>query len=168
MVYSNIDFIHIEDVILGIEKNIIDDCHTYGLLNKNICTDFKRIFYFYIIKEICKLQCLSTKKNIYMFDIKPRCRYELYSYMEHQKLEKFILSCIKKIKQILPINICIEECNDVTQLRYGDLKEIIHKSCKDVSNYTFRDIKKFVDKYQLTFFNKGYFDNVRIKSQIYK
>lgn len=170
MIYNlhNIKFIDIYDIISHIECNIINDCHNYNLLNKKLNSDFKRVFYFFIIKELCDIQCDSIEKVVFMYSKRVVHNLELYKYIDRVDMDQFIQSSIRKIKKMLPINLCLECLDDVDQLRYGDIKDIISRSVKDNSNHTFRDIKKFVDKYELTFFNKGFFDNVRIKSQIYK
>lgn len=178
----NIDVVSFSDIYLEIEADIIDDLDKFDLLTPlNFkLHDTKKPFYFYIIKRVCEYisSSKSRKQNILYLNCDDICESsQIFQIPECQinkyRLCKFMTTCSTKIRNMLPIHIykgsyTFAELQNLGKAELKEFQSNISDSIETRTNYTFSKMKSFAKKYQLTFFNKGYFDQVKIKSIMYK
>ena len=176
-------------IIERCQYDIISDLEMYEMLDKqrhiNINKiDTQRVFYFYILKNICdtvmesnsSTRCVVTLNNNcvsdYSFDI-----INLYG-VETDKFCSFVSRLFKRMNNILPTQFYIQHdqaCfNQLENMSTpGEYREMINDILaqhdkKSRKSFTFEKAKKFIDKYGLTYLNNEYFSKVKIKSLMYK
>lgn len=176
-------------IIEQCQYDIISDLEMYEMLDKqqhiNINKiDTQRVFYFYILKNICdtvmnsnsSTRCVVTLNNNcvsdYSFDI-----INLYG-VETDKFCSFVSRLFKRMNNILPTQFyiqhdqtCFKQLENVSTS--GEYREMINDILaqhdkKSHKSFTFEKAKKFIDKYGLTYLNNEYFSKVKIKSLMYK
>lgn len=177
------------EIVEQCQYSIISDLEMYGMLDKqrhiNINKiDTQRVFYFYILKNICDIvinsktsaRCVITFNDKcisdYSFDI-----INLYG-VDQDKFCMFMTRLYKRMNNILPTQFYIHQhqthfnkLNDQTSP--GEWRELMwdieaQYEKKSRRLFTFEKAKKFIDKYGLTYLNNEYFSKVKIKSLMYK
>ena len=174
----NITLINFYSIVTECELDIINDLYQYDMLLPLSfkVKDTKKVFYFYIIKKILEVLITSHDKNklIFYFNENDIPLTEITQYCTKYSFKSFIKTIARKLNQLFPLKIyfydlCFREFENIT----GEVKDIIMKvqyksrSFK-IENYTFSKIKAFTQKYELTYLDKEYFDQVKVKSIMYK
>jgi len=167
-----------------IEANIIDDLQSFDLLEQlNLKKhDAKKPFYFHIIKHICDIISTNNTYNknvLYVCCDELATRSQLFLLPEtkitQDRLCTFISTLLKRVGNLLPISF-YNSSNTFDELRdeeSAQIKETLISISGSLRNdkpkrIDFSKIKAFAKRYQLTYFNKGYFDQLKIKSIMYK
>tara|TARA_R110002110_G_scaffold32678_5_gene113101 strand:+ start:1059 stop:1625 length:567 start_codon:yes stop_codon:yes gene_type:complete len=170
-------------LISDTQVHISDDLHKFGLLSPLNYKkhDSKKVFYYYILKAICDCVIESKDKDKYVFFYNGECLRDYYfEFLQHSNIEEltvFLDSVIKKMNTILPtlFYICSDQCFcDINENIYsGEWQESINRIIaarqeKADKKFTFEKAKKFVDKYELTYLNREYFNKLKIGALLYK
>lgn len=176
-------------IIEQCQYDIISDIEMYEMLDKqrhiNINKiDTQRVFYFYILKNICDIVMKSNTSTRCVVILNNNCVSE-YSFdiiklygVETDKFCSFISRLFKHMNNILPTQFyiqhdqtCFNQLEDISTP--GEYREMINDILaqhdkKSRKVFTFEKAKKFIDKYGLTYLNNEYFGKVKIKSLMYK
>ena len=180
----NIRLLCFSDIYCDIEASIIDDLQTFNLLDSlNFKKhDTKKAFYFHIIKHICDV---ISRNNTYNKNVLYVCcneiaeRSQLFllpeSGCDQDRLCAFISTLLKRVGNLLPISFynSYSAFDDLKNSECASVKETLISISGSIRNnkpkhIDFSKIKTFAKRYQLTYFNKGYFDQLKIKSIMYK
>jgi len=175
-----VDFL---SIITDCEYEIMKDLDQYDLRenikysNQNV----KTVFYFYIIKRVCDVIINIKHGNRIVFFFNDECinRYD-FSFCEFSSLKSFtdfVKSVVNKLNAILPIliyktcDICYDDILD--NYTTGDIQDIMltmsnMRQNKSNSFFTFERAKKFIKQYKLTYLDKEYFNEVKVKALMYK
>ena len=175
----NITLVDFYSIFSECELSIINDLHDYQLLqdlNFKI-KDTKKIFYFYIIKEVCEFLSNAKDKNriVFYFNENDIPKTEITCYCNNFRFKSFIRTVAKKLNQLFPVKFYFGDMtfDEFEHINIGEVKDVVMqireklKSFK-IENYTFSKIKLFTQKYELTYLSKGYFDRVKVKAIMYK
>ena len=178
----NITLVDFYSVLTECELNIINDLYDFDLLDSlNFkIKDTKKVFYFYIIKKICEFLSKSRDKNriVFYFNENDIPTTEIVQYCNNFRFKSFIGTIARKLNQLFPVkfyfdDIPFKEFKDFNKNNDGEIKDVVMKIREKIKsfkieNYTFSKIKLFTQKYELTYLNKGYFDQVKVKAIMYK
>jgi hypothetical protein len=158
-----------------IEKEFINDLHSYGLLEKKKDSMSRRLFVHHNIHSVCEFILKSKKKGrqIIFFDYNNLLEGEILDYIDESRLKSYLNYTYLKIRTMLPVRIfystfSLDYLNNKHQQNTGISKETILKikslaENRDFESFTFEKIKKFVKKEQLTFLDKTYFNSLKSK-----
>ena len=168
------------EIINSKEKEIINDLHKYDLLSElNFRKgDTKKVFYHHIIYGVCEaVSSIKTQNRIVVYNNINYLNSELTKYTTKAQLIGFLNTLTKKMKSMLPIKVYEGEEDydtfvDKCRTDRGELKTraiLIHNFIKQKSNqrFDFEKIKNFVDKYDLTYLSKHYFNNIKVKNLVF-
>lgn len=168
------------EVIKSKENEIINDLHKYDLLKdlnfRKI--DTKKVLYHHIIYGVCEAVCsIKTQNRIVVYNNLQYINTELLQYTSKYKLIKFLETLTRKIKTMLPIKIYdgdedYDTFVDKCKTDRGELKTraiLINNFIKKKSNqqFDFEAVKNFVEKYELTYLSKHYFNNIKVKNLVF-
>lgn len=184
----NINIIDVISVVSDCEIKIIKDLEQFDLIQSSTVNfrkqDVKTIFYFYILKYICDIIINSKSSNKCVFFYNKKCisKYNLAVFSSCDtstwRFGEFILTFIKKLNNILPNlfyitddTICFEQLNN--HINSGECKDLLIDIKNELNNkskkqFTFEKAHKFILKFGLTYLDKQYFHEVKIKSLLYK
>jgi hypothetical protein len=158
-----------------IEKEFINDLHSYGLLDKKKDSTARRLFIHHNIHSICEFILKSKRKGkqIVFFDYNNLLEGEILEYIDESRMESYLNYTYHKIRTMLPIRIyrssfALTYLNYKLQENAGIAKETVLKlrsitENNDFERFTFEKIKKFVKKENLTFLDKTYFNSLKSK-----
>ena len=158
-----------------IEKEFINDLHSYSLLEKKKDSMSRRLFIHHNIHSVCEFILNSRKKGkqIVYFDYNNLLEGEILDYIDESRLKSYLNYTYLKIRTMLPIRIfystfSLDYLNNKYQQNTGISKETILKikslaEDRDFESFTFEKIKRFVRKEQLTFLDKTYFNSLKSK-----
>lgn len=179
-----IKLVDILTIVEDSQIDIINDLHQFELLEElNFKKhDTKKVFYYYILKNICDTIIKSRGINRCVFFYNHQCvdRYplEFIKYSNILRFREFFNTIMKKMNAILPTlfyvceeDRCLEDIiKDVKTGEYMDISSEILALQQRKSNkvFTFEKAKNFVKRYELTYLDKEYFDKVKIKTLLYK
>jgi hypothetical protein len=163
------------------KDSILDDLDTYGLLyDLNFKhADTKRVFYYYIIKEVCD-SIINTKSNnkvvVYYNedDLLDDNIFVREGWCNNFRFKAFFNTIVKKINTLLPIKIHISETtfnefSDCFNNQLGDTRGVIKSLNKPKhSGGNLLKIKTFTKKYKLTYLDKDYFNQLKVRSIMYR
>jgi hypothetical protein len=169
-------------------KDIVSDLFEYEIFHDFNARrqDTKKVYYYHITKQLCDMVSQAKTNNrivIYYSDSGISCDFaectnkRTRKGIERDKRSEFLLFInryFKQIKSILPLRVYISPVKFNTFIQYyntnkGKYTEIINLMKRDQkSTLNMSKFKSFVDKYKLTYLNKHYVDNIRIKSMLYK
>lgn len=176
-------------IIEQCQYDIISDLEMYEMLDNqrhiNINkTETQRVFYFYILKNICDIVMSSNSSTRCVVVFNSDC-VEDYSFdiiklynVDTDNFCSFVNRLFKRMNNILPTQfytqhnqVCFKQLEDIHS--NGECIELINDILsqhdkKTRKNFTFENAKKFIDKYGLTYLNNEYFSQVKIKSLMYK
>ena len=141
--------------------------------------DTKKVFYFYIIKGVCDA-IINTKSNnkVVIFynedDLLTDNIFVNEGWCNNFRFKAFFNTIIKKVNTLLPIKVYISkipfsEFVDCYNNELGDVKGVIKSLSRAKKSYTnLLKIKTFTKKYQLTYLDKDYFNQLKVRSIMYK
>ncbi len=174
---DNITVVNCCDIIRGVEINIINDLHQFGLLDniKLTTRDVKVPFYYHITSAICDhvTSSLNGDSCIYYYSACDIKFLELHEYIEAPRLKQFISTIFKHISGMLPLTFyygveCFDVFKDSTS---GDTIDII-ESIKSVKykqkKKSLEKIKKFIDTYKLKHLYENCFMEYKDVAKFYK
>ena len=184
----NLNIVDTISVVQNCELMIIKDLDKFELLNEGSCNfrkkDVKTIFYFYILKQICDtvINNKSLNKCVFIYNKKcmqtrdmlvfPRCDTTKMNF------SNFIHTMLRKFNSVLPSlfymydsSICFEDIKNDSSC--GEIQDIVHDikhqlNIKSSKRFTFEKAKKLIKDFGLTYLDHHYFNQVKIKSLIYK
>lgn len=181
----NIDLIDLISLISECEIFILRDLDKFGLVDSTGANfkkrDVKIVFYFYILKHVCDYIIDTKSKNKCVFFYNKKCLNEselaIFDRCDTSKWRfgQFLLTLINKLNNILPTlfylsdDLCFGEI-DINTGECEDLASSIKSKLVTKSNklFTFEKSKKFVKQFDLTYLDEQYFNQVKIKSLVYK
>jgi hypothetical protein len=158
-----------------VERNFINDLHSYGLLEKKKDSTARRLFIHHNIHSVCEFILKSRKKGkqIIYFDYNNLLDGEILDYIDESRLKSYLNYAYLKIRTLLPVRVfystfSLDYLNAKHQQNTGLSKETILKIkslAEDCAfeSFTFEKIRKFVKKEQLTFLDKTYFNSLKSK-----
>lgn len=176
-------------IIEQCQYEIISDLEMYEMLDNqrhiNINkTETQRVFYFYILKNICDIVMESNSSSRCVVILTDGCITE-YSFdiislygVDVDKFCSFMTRLFKRMNNILPTQFyiqhdgtCFKQLENVSTP--GEYREMINDILaqhdkKSRKSFTFEKARKFINKYGLTYLNNEYFSKVKIKSLMYK
>lgn len=180
--------VNFEHIFHNAYKKIVNDLFLYDkYTDLNVRSkDTKRIYYYYIIKDICDYikQCNTTNKIIFYYsdkDIKCDFKQCTNKHTRHgsnkdwsDEFRLFMTRFFKQIKSVLPVRVYIGTVKFNTFVQYyntnkGKYLETIN-SLRQIKakQTTMENFKKFSTKFGLNYLTKQYVDSVKIKCMIYK
>jgi len=179
------NFIELFDII---GTNILNNLYDYELIDEtkkppiNLKQkDVKHIVYHNIIYTICNETINNTKNQTVIIVPKNLNKNsEVCKYCNYLELNKLVINLLFQVQKMLPIIIFFSEKGldfeifcDKCFWGKGEGRHVLHTIlgiCQTFNNkiYTFEKIKKFTKKYELTFLSNEYFNNLKIKQQLFK
>lgn len=180
----NITIINCCDIIRCVEISILNDLHTYKLLDdtnkpkpnwlKLNTMDVKTPFYYHITRALCEFVSNDTgDNNIFYYSTCDIRFLELHEYVEAHRLKQFISTVFKQVSSVFPMTFHYStECFSVfDNLTSGDAIDLIEriKSTKRKQRFaSLEKIKKFVDKYKLKHVIRDYLTKHKDTVRFYK
>jgi len=175
--YTMIGF---NEILDACQESIFKDLHTYGMMDRFSFkkTDNKKPFYHHIILTICNtiIENKSKNKIIIIFNEDDLDSSMLCTLTELHLCKKFFYNFIKKIRNILPINVLdysrsFTEIPAIVEKKNGRYKELIKLIeallSKDKVSFEFDKIKNFTKRYELTYLNKDFFNRIKTKNLVF-
>ena len=177
----NLHLVNFPHIFKTCRDNILDDLDMYGLLyDLNFKhADTKKVFYFYIIKAICDT-IITTKSNnkVVLFynedDLLIDNVFVEEGLCNNFRFKAFFNTIIKKIDSLLPVRVYVSkisfnEFTDCYNNQLGDVKGVIKSLGRMKQTHTnLLKVKTFAKKYQLTYLDKDYFNQLKVRSIMYK
>jgi len=172
---QNIQLINFDIIFSKIEVILLNDLYQYNLIDNysiNLSNgDVKKLFYHHIIFGICEEILNSDKLYINVIVIPPSIRnfHEIIEFCSSEDINNLLKRLFVSIKSLFPFIIHVSDDyifeNDVNSGETEELVNILYGMYTDreCAGYTFEKIKKFVDKYDLTFLSKDYFNSVKTR-----
>ena len=180
---SNIKLIDILSLVYDSQVRIMNDLHMFDLLDQLNYRkhDTKKVFYYHILKSVCDCIISSSDNNQHVFFYNRSCidnyRFEVLNYSNSEEFQKFLNILIKKMNSILPtlFYMCNDRCFDemVKDVNSGEWQDVYlaisaELAIKRNRKFTFEQSKKFVDKFELTYLDREYFNKLKISALLYK
>lgn len=157
------------DILNELSKFHLITDYKFNLSNR----DTKKIFYHYMIYEICEEICNNKHNHKKIIVIPPNIRdfHEITKFCDIKELQEFINVIINNIKGKLPIifykssDYIFENDNITNSGEYDDIINILLEKCNNISNrsFTFEKIKKLIKRFELTFLSQEYFNSIKTK-----
>lgn len=160
--------------------SIVDDFHKFDLFEKSLTNPLcKRIFYHYTIFNFCEaiLKNKSKSKSVLFFNNTQLDDCTLEMYYTQDEIVKNITYVLNKMKNILPVKVYISRYSlpyfkhllDSKQGR-GQmlLNDIQSNTNKEYDRFTFSKAKQFTKRYELTWLNQEYFNQLSTKFLLIK
>jgi len=120
----------------------------------------------------------DVNKIVFWFNESGLNNTSIVQYTSSARWKSFINTVIRKLKSMFPMKFYISddkfsELHEIIESDPGRTREIVqtvHESFKTfkVESYTFSKIKQFINNYELTFLDKHYFNQVKVKAIMYK
>jgi hypothetical protein len=182
----NIDLIDMFSLLQQCETDILRDLDMFNLIDSDGANfkkrDTKTVFYFYILKYICEYIINSRSLNKCVFFYNKKCidqdKLSIFERCDTSKWKfgQFILTFVNKLNNMLPNLFYITDddiCFDQIELNSGECKDMMVSIKSQIMRknkkiFTFEKSRKFVKEYGLIYLDKHYFDQVKIKSLVYK
>ena len=157
-----------------IECKIIDDVYKYKLSIAKGSKDVRSLIYHHLILDICN--GIKSTNTVYKAISYHRNITFLTEYMSIDDGRSFILKTIRRLDNLLPINMwespyefkTVQKTLDTTGGEQIELEYQLNKltDTRRKSLYSFNKIKKFGDRYGLQFLTKNFFQKVENKQLI--
>ena len=165
-----------------VETNLINDLDSFNLIKDNIINiknkEVKRLLYHHTIIGLCEyiLEVKSKQKVIIHHSTLLSNTKELKTYIEHNELQDFLNSLIKKIQSMLPIKFLItDESFKILKREFksgngtkmdliSQAKYIVDKF--DISKFNFNKARYFAKRYKLNYLSNNYFKKINSKQLI--
>lgn len=149
------------------ESLIINDLYKYSLLSHNYTLgnkDVKKIFYHHLIKLIVDEFIFSTKsanKLVMVFNTNSHLHGVAREYFGEKQLIAFLEKFILKLENMVPVKFVIMDKTLDDHLMINSCISKIKQVSK--KQYTFQKIKLFAKRYELTYLNDNYLNNLKTK-----
>lgn len=164
---STISLIDLNYIINGIVSiRAAEDINKYynSLFNITL-PEHKQLFLHHFIQTVCETYTIEKSYFSYVF----------YYNTSENPFNVYIEEIIQKLDKHLPIifymdKIPFSHINDNQSGEMLELKEKInlHINNKNKKNYTFRGIKSYAEKNKLTFLSEEFFNDLKVKHNLYK
>ena len=180
--------VNFEHIFTSAYKHIVNDLYVYDKHHDYNARsqDTKRIYYYYLIKQLCDFvcDCKTTNRVIVYYSEKDiKCDYQMCSNKRSRSDRKtdrsdefrvFMSRFFKQIKNILPIKVhhgpvrfnTFVQYYNTNKGRYLEIINVLRESKATPTNM--EKFKKFSTKYGLSYLTKHYVDSVKIKCMMYK
>lgn len=159
---------------------IVDDFYKFDILEKSLNNTLcKRIFYHYTIYNFCEaiLKNRSKNKSILFFNNTQLNDSSLAKYFSEEDIIKNIEYVLNKMKKILPVKVYVSRYSlpyfdHLLSSRQGRgqmlLNDIQKNTDKEYARFTFSKAKQFTKRYELTWLNQEYFNQLSTKFLLIK
>lgn len=140
----------------------------------------KRFIHSNLIYEICEaiLNCKTTNKIVVYYNSTDEDFSWFNDFFDSKDLVKFFGNSFKKYEKMLPIKIfngkvTLEYITNEYKFNNEDVRILLntikqYNENKVEGTKNFKKAKTFLDKYQLTYLSKNYFNTVKSKQIMYK
>ena len=174
---KDVVLINFDVLFNNIEFEVLNELNNFSLIKDykiNLSNkDTKKIFYHYLIYNLCEEICNNKHKQKKVIVIPPNIRefHEMTNFCDNKELQLFINTLINHIKGKLPIifynstNYIFESDNIHNSGEFEDIINVLSEKCNNISNksFTFEKIKKFIKRFELTFLSEEYFNSIKTK-----
>lgn len=177
---TNFCLIDYREVLIRCERDIINDLHSYQLLEPlNLSkSDTKKIMYHHVIHSICEaVMNTNTKNKVLVYNNLNNISLELFKYSTRGQTLDFLNILTNKIKRLLPIKIYdheddydmfVDQCNEnrgELRSRASMIEQFLRKH--QDRRFDFENARKFAKKFELTYLSHQYFNDIKIKNLVF-
>lgn len=172
----DLNIILFNDIFYNIQFNTINEISSFSLPPVKhyveLNSDIKRILLHFIIKESCDTISNINKKNKVLV-INELDDYEIFNYLERDKVIKFIKDSFKSLKNKFPFpSYILEDEIDFNNMT-GELEDVLHDLHKEVDNYstkskTSRRLRGYSSQKGLKYLTDSYLVSGEFKKLLYK
>lgn len=164
---STISLLDLNYIINGIVaiRTAEDVSKYYNCLLEVTKQEHRQLFIHHFIQTVCETY---TKEKSYF-------SYVFYYNTEENPFNKYIEEIIKKLDKHLPIIFYMDKIpfSHIIDNESGEMLELkerlnLHINNKNKKNYTFRGIRSYAEKNKLTFLSEEYFNDLKVKHNLYK
>lgn len=170
----HLTLINLQSLLPDIEYKIADDVYKYKLSIEKGSKDVRCLIYHHLILDMCN--AVKGTDTIYKAISYHKDVTFLSDYMDIESGRLFFLKTMKKLNNLLPINIwespyefkTMSKLMDSTGGERIELEYHLNKltDTRKKSLYSFNKIKKFGSKYGLQFLTKNFFEKIENKQLI--
>ena len=174
-VQYNFKLVDFTSLFHDISNSVLKDVHRYGLDNSSKLTlNVKRLILHYMIFHVCEVLINKKQKLPFVFYYNANTlKSKLHDFYGGELINNIISKYVQKIKKLLPVRVYegtipFDNLKVYIETMNGEgIDVIMHiKMYLDTINtegFTFSKIRLFVRKNNLTFLNKDYFNQLKIK-----